>query len=162
METFSALLALCVGNPPVTGEFPSQRPVTRSVDVFFDLRPNKRLSKQFREAGDLRRHRVHYDVILMRCVKQGVHCTFLKCCHLGENLTIFCQKKTLIHTRNTYYASYSQYYVCYTDHVISNNASAPYITTWYLHMGWVSRRAADCNIKQNFFKSFIFVVSCAL
>ena len=31
---------------PVTDEFPSQRPVTRSFDVFFDLRPNKRLSKQ--------------------------------------------------------------------------------------------------------------------
>ena len=46
METFSALLALCAGNPPVTGEFPSQRPVTQSFDVFFDLRLNKRLSKQ--------------------------------------------------------------------------------------------------------------------
>ena len=46
METFSALLALCVGNSPVTGEFPSQRPVTRSFDVFFDLRLNKRWSKQ--------------------------------------------------------------------------------------------------------------------
>ena len=28
------------------GEFPAQRPVTRSFDVFFDLRMNKRLSKQ--------------------------------------------------------------------------------------------------------------------
>ena len=28
---------LCGGNSPVTGEFPSQRPVTRSFDVFFDL-----------------------------------------------------------------------------------------------------------------------------
>ena len=28
------------------GEFPTQRPVTRSFDVYFDLRPNKRLSKQ--------------------------------------------------------------------------------------------------------------------
>ena len=46
MEIFSALLALCVGNSPVTGEFPSQRPVTRSFDVFFDLRlNNKQLSK---------------------------------------------------------------------------------------------------------------------
>ena len=35
-----------VGNSPVTGEFPSQRPVMRSFDVFFDLRMNKRLSKQ--------------------------------------------------------------------------------------------------------------------
>ena len=28
------------------GELPTQRPVTRSFDVFFDLRLNKRLSKQ--------------------------------------------------------------------------------------------------------------------
>ena len=48
METFSALLALCEGNPPVTGGFPSQRPVTQSFDVFFGLRLNKRLSKQSR------------------------------------------------------------------------------------------------------------------
>ena len=46
METFSALLAICAGNSPVPGEFPAQRPVTRSFDVFFDLRMNKRLSKQ--------------------------------------------------------------------------------------------------------------------
>ena len=45
METFSALLTLCAGNSPVTGEFPAQRPVTRSFDVFFDLRMIKRLSK---------------------------------------------------------------------------------------------------------------------
>ena len=46
METLSALLAICAGNSPVPGEFPTQRPVTRSFDVYFDLRPNKRLSKQ--------------------------------------------------------------------------------------------------------------------
>ena len=46
METFSVLLAICAGNSPVPGEFPTQRPVTRSFDVYFDLRPNKRLSKQ--------------------------------------------------------------------------------------------------------------------
>ena len=40
MGTFFALLAICVGNSPVPGEFPAQRPVTRSFDVFFDLRPN--------------------------------------------------------------------------------------------------------------------------
>ena len=34
METFSALSALCAGNSQVTGEFPSQRPVTQSFDVF--------------------------------------------------------------------------------------------------------------------------------
>ena len=46
METFPALLAICAGNSPVTGEFPAQRPVTQSFDVFFYLRLNKRLSKQ--------------------------------------------------------------------------------------------------------------------
>ena len=42
METFSALLALCAGNSPVTGGFPAQRLVTLSFDVFFDLCLNKR------------------------------------------------------------------------------------------------------------------------
>ena len=46
METFSTLLAIYVGNSPVPGEFPTQRPVTWSFDVFFDLRLNKWLSKQ--------------------------------------------------------------------------------------------------------------------
>ena len=46
METFSALLAIYARNSPVPGEFPAQRPVTRSFDVFLDLRLNKRFSKQ--------------------------------------------------------------------------------------------------------------------
>ena len=37
---------LCKGNPSATGGFPSQRPVTQSFDIFFDLCLNKRLSKQ--------------------------------------------------------------------------------------------------------------------
>ena len=64
METFSALLAICAGNSPVTGEFPAQRPVTRSFDVFFDLRLNKQLSTQswgwwFETLS------CHYDVTVM-------------------------------------------------------------------------------------------------
>ena len=46
METFSALLAICAGNLPASGEFPAQRPLTRSFDVFFYLCLNKRLRKQ--------------------------------------------------------------------------------------------------------------------
>ena len=46
IETFSALLAFCAWNSPVPGEFHAQRPVTQSFDVIFDLRLNKRLSKQ--------------------------------------------------------------------------------------------------------------------
>ena len=45
METFRVTGHLCVEftGPP---KFPAQRPVTRSFDVFFDLRLNKRLRKQ--------------------------------------------------------------------------------------------------------------------
>ena len=47
METFSALLDICAGNSPVPDEFPIQRPLTRSFDVFFDVHPNKQFSKQW-------------------------------------------------------------------------------------------------------------------
>ena len=58
METFSALLAICAGNSPVPGEFPAQRPVTRSFDVFF-------VWVNDGEADDMRLHRAHYDVTVM-------------------------------------------------------------------------------------------------
>ena len=70
METFSALLAICAGNSPVPGEFPTQRPVTRSFDVYFDQRPNKRLSKQSwgwwftTQSCPLWRHRNGFDVLV--------------------------------------------------------------------------------------------------
>ena len=64
METFSALLVLCAGNSPVTGEFPAQRPVTRSFDVsLICARINGWVNNV--EAGDLRGQCVHYDVIVM-------------------------------------------------------------------------------------------------
>ena len=37
METFAALLAICAGNSPATGEFPEQRPVTRQMFPFDDV-----------------------------------------------------------------------------------------------------------------------------
>ena len=46
MEAFSPFLTICVGNSPITGEFPSQGPVTRSFDGFFNLRLKKGLCKQ--------------------------------------------------------------------------------------------------------------------
>ena len=60
METFSTLLALCAGNSLVIGEFPAQRQMTQSFDVFWI---NGWLNN--RETGDLRRHLSHYDVSVM-------------------------------------------------------------------------------------------------
>ena len=66
METFSVLL----GNSPVTGEFPSQRAVTLSFDVFFDLCLGWVYNYK---AGDLRCHRAPYDIILMLLYQDGCH-----------------------------------------------------------------------------------------
>ena len=41
MVTFYALLSLCEGNPPITGGFPWQRPMTRSFDVFLWFAPEQ-------------------------------------------------------------------------------------------------------------------------
>ena len=70
MERFSALLALCVGNSQVTCGFPSQRPVTQSFDVFFDLCLNKWLNKQ------LERRQFETPSHPLWC-----HCNVIKICH---------------------------------------------------------------------------------
>ena len=64
METFSALLALCAGYSPVSGEFPSQRPVTRSFDFSLMLAWTNGWTSN-RDAGDLKRHHAHYDATIM-------------------------------------------------------------------------------------------------
>ena len=61
METFSKLLDLCAGNSLVTSEFPPQRPLTQSFDVFFDMCLNKRRVNIW-DTGDL----THYDVTVMK------------------------------------------------------------------------------------------------
>ena len=63
MEKFSALLALCAGNSPVTDEFPAQKSVTQSFDFFLNCAWINGWANN-REAGDLRRHRAHYDVTI--------------------------------------------------------------------------------------------------
>ena len=63
METFSALLATCAVNSPVTGDFPAQRPVARSFDFFICVWINGWVNN--REAGDQRHYHAHYDVTVM-------------------------------------------------------------------------------------------------
>ena len=65
----SAPLALCAGNSPVADEFPTQRPVTRSFDGFIWI--NGWINN--RDAGDLRRHRAHYDVIVMSSIRMVMY-----------------------------------------------------------------------------------------
>ena len=65
MEIFSTLLAICAGNSPVTGEFPAQGQWRGAL--MFSLicaRINGWVNNG--KAGDLRRHRAHYDVTVMK------------------------------------------------------------------------------------------------
>ena len=71
------------GKPLVTGGFPSQKPVTRSFDVSFDLCLNKRMRNN-RDAGDLRRQRAHYDVTVM-------------CRHIDEQLGVLYMRQYWYH-----------------------------------------------------------------
>ena len=59
-----ALLALCAGNSPVTGEFPSQRQWQRAL-MFSLIYAWTNGWVNNSEAGDLRRRRAHYDVTAM-------------------------------------------------------------------------------------------------
>ena len=68
MEIYSALLAICVGNSPVTGEFP-HKGQWRGALMFSLIWAWLNDWANNREAGDLRRHRTHYDVVVMHVVQ---------------------------------------------------------------------------------------------
>ena len=59
---------------PHAGEFPSQRPITRSFDFYSLICVWMNGSVNNREADDLRRHRAHYDVTVM-FQSTNSHCT---------------------------------------------------------------------------------------
>ena len=84
------------GEFPVNGEFTAQRPATRSFGVFFDLRLNKRLSKQscgwwfetlsrpsWRHCNERRHFQMH---ILDKCVSYNwtEHWSSIKLIHWGQ------------------------------------------------------------------------------
>ena len=64
MGTISALLAMCAGNSPVTGEFP-RKSQWRGALMFSLISGWINGWVTYREAGDFRCYRTHYDVIVM-------------------------------------------------------------------------------------------------
>ena len=89
LASFSVLLVLCERKPPVTGGFPSQRPVTRSFDVCFVLRLKKQLNKN-RDPGDLRSHRAHHDVNIMNYIICLFNPTLDKCWAIYSPYRLVC------------------------------------------------------------------------
>ena len=101
-----ALLAICAGNSAVTGEFPDERPVTRSFDVFY-LRLNKRLSKQWpgwwseTPSRSLWRHcNVHVvrheSISYEICTRVCIFCGCITACY-GFVLSIYPYFSVLLH-----------------------------------------------------------------
>ena len=125
MEKISALLAICAGNSPVTGEFPTRRPVTRNFDVSFDLHLNKKMSKQKREAGDLRRHRAHFDAILIM-------------------LVIFCRNIIGMHKKKTGWIKFSKRFV---DSM--SNGAVVSDSEWLAWASYQIRKIAGCACAGN-------------
>ena len=74
MKTFSALLVFCEENSPITGEFP-HKGQWRGALMFSLIRAWTNGWANYRDAGDLRRHRDHYDVTVMgkRLSTHGSH-----------------------------------------------------------------------------------------
>ena len=68
METFSALLAICAGNSPVPVNSP-HKGQWRGALMFYLICVWRNDWVNHREAGDLRRYRAHYDVIVMDRLK---------------------------------------------------------------------------------------------
>ena len=72
---FRVTVTFCAGNSPVTDEFPAQRPVTALMFSLICAWTNDWANN--REAGDLRRYRDYYDIIVMWKVSVNSHHTML-------------------------------------------------------------------------------------
>ena len=102
LKGFYTLLTICEGKPPVTSGILSRRRVTRSFDVFFDLRLNKRLCKPSRRRW-VRCHRAHYDVTVMICNTPTP----------TQTLIIYCSDDTLQCFYYCYWYRYRYQYHCH-------------------------------------------------
>ena len=91
LTSFCALLAFYAGNSQVTGEFPTQRPVTQSSDVFLDLRLNQQWNKQWRRRWLETPSRSLWRYGNVRPEQNGGYFTdnITKCIFLSQNLSRF-------------------------------------------------------------------------
>ena len=106
-----------VGNSPVTSEFPAQKLLTRSFDVFFDLRLNINGWENNHEAADLRCHRPPYDVTAMQCMSSSqLHAHLSHGAHSAWFIRLWDALFKYTFSKDPY--SYISAYVCW---IISKN-----------------------------------------
>ena len=131
METFSALL--CEENSPVTGDFLSQSPATRSFDAFFDLHLNKQLSKQSRrqlfetQLRSLWRHCNEWHAYNFRLDwKSIVVIMWCQICRqwtdILSNCWCFCLKKNAL-----------RFIICSVTALLPDPEKDEFLTPWLMH-----------------------------
>ena len=110
METFSMLVDFCARNSPVTGEFPAQRPMTRSFDVFFELRLNKRLCKQsWGWWFEMPLRPLWCHIMLFLAFEDGFKVLFYPCSILLYMFSLFLSVAVV---ESRYHVSLSRHYLC--------------------------------------------------
>ena len=139
METFFVLLAFCAGNSPVTGEFPAQRPVTRSFYDFFDMCLDKRLSKQSRRRWFKTPPRSlwrHCNGVGMVVADRLVHISSRWCPHVSLDINIYEGSSKVVRIRTRKLGGIfwvnglcKLIYQCYGSYNASNKLSYA-VTAW--------------------------------
>ena len=107
METFSALLAFCAGNSRSPVNFP-HKGQWRGVLVFSLICVWINCWVKNPEAGDFRRLRAHYDVIVMLCMFPKVYCRLRSHGWSLRSMTILQFAMCLLHRRQHNALSVSQ------------------------------------------------------
>ena len=123
-ETYFALLPLCEGYTPVTGGFPSRRPVTRSFDVLFDLRHSQTTEQSLETAVMLKtpsRSLLRHCIGVRKWIYQyGLSVTLLaKAVHGRNLLTVYVRVQWVVSWK---------FFGSFTPHFSNNN----FFTGWYL------------------------------
>ena len=135
METFFALLALCEEKPPVTGEFPSQRPVTWIL-MFSLICTWIHGWANHQGAIDFRHQYAHYDITVM--ISRDITMTSHECHAIPDHQPLNSLLKILFSLR-----SKKPYKVCYTSLLPLRE-----IHQWQLdspHEGQVIWKAFPCH-----------------
>ena len=139
MDTFSVSLAFSAGNSPVIGEFP-HRGQWRGALMFSLIYAWTNSWANNDDAGDLRRHRAHYDVIVMNKSVRSKQTVIVSV--TGNNWS----NKSMVSSWPYQQLSHTSMVVCWTKEqctrISTLQVSAPYIYMWpyflslCLQMSW--------------------------
>ena len=133
---FSTLLAICAGNSLVTGEFPSQRPVTRSFDVFFDLCLNKPqgVIVQILSISSICLFYFLYSNLPLGCIMMGLGCDMCSCISRYLNKKIIIKHVMHLCSLNNQYVNSLSRLIISNEYVMCIHWASVSSTEWAM---WV-------------------------